>query len=340
MYRIATRAYCNSLVSGAFTSDTLRCPPWSEINATGKFIINGVYATNQLVREIDLVKKEVSNYTTLIIFNYKKLTGNEKVSYYDSSGNQITIELTQEETTITLYNYGGVTFTVPSCTKIIDETNKTWTDTVVYIDYDYIADTIGELYIYGNVTSNVSISVENNTTYSNPYNEVTLSYYDKSGKYVETFMDGSPYEVTIGNVGGLSIECSIKSMINGKSGTSRYFSFDEVAAMTSNILITDWEDPRYVMVNLNGVESSLTIRSYATSTTTKLLDTATISQSGSLLKVTGGGYITIIATSEASKYKYAIVSGSEKTGDYYHLPLTFYLPNDIDEIDPITITQE
>lgn len=51
MGQIATKAFCNTLHSGAFGGDTTQCPTRSEIEAAGFTIIGGSYATNQLVQQ-------------------------------------------------------------------------------------------------------------------------------------------------------------------------------------------------------------------------------------------------------------------------------------------------
>lgn len=53
MGKIATRAFCNTLKAGAFSSELTRCPTKSEIIAAG-FQINGIYIDNQLVIEEDI----------------------------------------------------------------------------------------------------------------------------------------------------------------------------------------------------------------------------------------------------------------------------------------------
>lgn len=53
MGRIATRAFCNTLKAGAFSSELTRCPTRSEIEAIG-LTVRGTYATNQLVMEEDV----------------------------------------------------------------------------------------------------------------------------------------------------------------------------------------------------------------------------------------------------------------------------------------------
>lgn len=55
MGKIATRAFCNTLKSGAFSSELTRCPTRSEIEAISGFLVKGTYASNQLVMEEDVV---------------------------------------------------------------------------------------------------------------------------------------------------------------------------------------------------------------------------------------------------------------------------------------------
>lgn len=55
MGRIATRAFCNTLKAGAFSSELTRCPTRSEIEAISGFLVKGTYADNQLVMEEDIV---------------------------------------------------------------------------------------------------------------------------------------------------------------------------------------------------------------------------------------------------------------------------------------------
>ena len=54
MGQIATRAFCNTLKPGAFSSELTRCPTRSEIETAG-LTITGTYATNQLVMENDII---------------------------------------------------------------------------------------------------------------------------------------------------------------------------------------------------------------------------------------------------------------------------------------------
>ena len=54
MGRIATRAFCNTLKAGAFSSELTRSPTKSEIEAISGFLVKGAYADNQLVMEEDI----------------------------------------------------------------------------------------------------------------------------------------------------------------------------------------------------------------------------------------------------------------------------------------------
>lgn len=53
MGKIATRAYCNTLKAGAFSSDLTKCPIKSEILSVG-LKVNGNYTDKQLVMEEDI----------------------------------------------------------------------------------------------------------------------------------------------------------------------------------------------------------------------------------------------------------------------------------------------
>lgn len=54
MGKIATRAFCNTLKTGAFSSELTRCPTRSEIEAIGLKVV-GTYTTNQLVMEENII---------------------------------------------------------------------------------------------------------------------------------------------------------------------------------------------------------------------------------------------------------------------------------------------
>lgn len=60
MGKIATRVFCNTLKTGAFSSELTRCPTRSEIETAG-LTVTGTYATNQLVME-----EEIKNLVTII----------------------------------------------------------------------------------------------------------------------------------------------------------------------------------------------------------------------------------------------------------------------------------
>lgn len=56
MGKIATRAFCNTLKAGAFSSELTRCPTRSEIEAAGLTVIGiYAYANNQMVMEDDII---------------------------------------------------------------------------------------------------------------------------------------------------------------------------------------------------------------------------------------------------------------------------------------------
>lgn len=54
MGKIATRAFCNTLKAGAYSSELTRCPTKSEIEDVDLVII-GTYATSQLVMEESII---------------------------------------------------------------------------------------------------------------------------------------------------------------------------------------------------------------------------------------------------------------------------------------------
>lgn len=65
MGRIATRAFCNTLKAGAFSSELTRCPTRSEIETIG-LTVTRIYAANQLVMEED-----IKNLVTIIAVGAK-----------------------------------------------------------------------------------------------------------------------------------------------------------------------------------------------------------------------------------------------------------------------------
>ena len=61
MSKIATKGKCNliesgGIYSGSFLGDLIACPTYKEIIGTDKFIVNGTYENNQLVKESDITK--------------------------------------------------------------------------------------------------------------------------------------------------------------------------------------------------------------------------------------------------------------------------------------------
>lgn len=61
MTKIATKGTCNiieagNMNSGSFLGDLIACPTYGEIIETEKFIVNGTYEDNQLVKESDITK--------------------------------------------------------------------------------------------------------------------------------------------------------------------------------------------------------------------------------------------------------------------------------------------
>lgn len=62
MGRIATRAFCNTLKAGAFSSELTRCLTRNEIEAIG-LTVTRTYAANQLVMEEDI--KNLVNIITV-----------------------------------------------------------------------------------------------------------------------------------------------------------------------------------------------------------------------------------------------------------------------------------
>jgi hypothetical protein len=65
MGRIATRAFCNTLKAGAFSSELTRSPTRSEIETIG-LTVTRIYAANQLVMEED-----IKNLVTIIAVGAK-----------------------------------------------------------------------------------------------------------------------------------------------------------------------------------------------------------------------------------------------------------------------------
>ena len=65
MTKMATWGYVNTLINTTVGSPANKCPTKAQLLATGKVLIGGSYASNQLVKESDIsiAKKEVNNIT-------------------------------------------------------------------------------------------------------------------------------------------------------------------------------------------------------------------------------------------------------------------------------------
>ena len=70
MGKIATRAFCNTLKAGAFSSELTRCPTRSEIETAG-LTVAGAYATNQLVMEEDIKTLLLSLWLVIMAISLK-----------------------------------------------------------------------------------------------------------------------------------------------------------------------------------------------------------------------------------------------------------------------------
>jgi hypothetical protein len=62
MGKIATRAFCNTLKAGAFSSELAKCPTKGEIENAGLKVV-GTYATNQIVMEESIISP---NYVIIV----------------------------------------------------------------------------------------------------------------------------------------------------------------------------------------------------------------------------------------------------------------------------------
>lgn len=79
MTKIATKGTCNTIEggnmnSGSFLSDLIACPTYKEIIETDKFIVNGTYENNQLVKESDITKYTGKNKNRSYIWGEWDLT--------------------------------------------------------------------------------------------------------------------------------------------------------------------------------------------------------------------------------------------------------------------------
>lgn len=85
MGKIATRSYCNSIASGAFSTDLNRCPTRTEISTTNKFNNHKLssFASNQLIEEVNIEVKpsEVLFTVTIDSRNSDCLEGYLNIAY-------------------------------------------------------------------------------------------------------------------------------------------------------------------------------------------------------------------------------------------------------------------
>lgn len=105
-FRIATKDFCNTLLPGAFTGDTMMCPTRSQIEAAGLHIKKGyTYAADQLVPEdhIERLDWEYTFSVTPATATISAAGGSQKftvTSYkrqysYSNAGNRIYVEGSQ-----------------------------------------------------------------------------------------------------------------------------------------------------------------------------------------------------------------------------------------------------
>lgn len=102
-FRIATKAFCNTLKAGSFTGDTTMCPTRSQIESAGLYIKKGyTYATDQLVPQdhIERLDWEYTFSVTPTTATISAAGGSQKfivTSYkrqysYSNAGNRIYVE--------------------------------------------------------------------------------------------------------------------------------------------------------------------------------------------------------------------------------------------------------
>ena len=119
--KIATKAFCNSLLSGAFSGDTTMCPTRSQIEAAGLYIKSGYsYATDQLVPEdhIERLDWEYTFSVTPTTVTISAAGGSQKftvTSYkrqysYSTAGSRVYVEGSQTNVSYTSSNSGSGTW--------------------------------------------------------------------------------------------------------------------------------------------------------------------------------------------------------------------------------------
>lgn len=126
-FRIATKAFCNTLKAGSFTGDTTMCPTRSQIESAGLYIKKGyTYATDQLVPQdhIEHLDWEYTFSVTPTTATISAAGGSQKfivTSYkrqysYSNAGNRIYVEGSQTNVGYTSSNSGSGTWTAANDT--------------------------------------------------------------------------------------------------------------------------------------------------------------------------------------------------------------------------------
>lgn len=121
-FKIATKAFCNTLKPGSFTGDTMMCPTGSQIEAAGLYIKKGyTYQADQLVPEdhIERLDWEYTFSVTPTTATISAAGGSQKftvTSYkrqysYSTAGNRIYVEGSQTNVVYTSTNSGSGTWT-------------------------------------------------------------------------------------------------------------------------------------------------------------------------------------------------------------------------------------
>lgn len=126
-FRIATKAFCNTLKAGSFTGDTTMCPTRSQIESASLYIKKGyTYATDQLVPQdhIERLDWEYTFSVTPTTATISAAGGSQKftvTSYkrqysYSNAGNRVYVEGSQTNVRYTSSNSGSGTWTAASDT--------------------------------------------------------------------------------------------------------------------------------------------------------------------------------------------------------------------------------
>lgn len=278
--RIASRKYCNTLVSGVFTSDLERCPPWSEINATGKFVIGGTYAINQLVKRADLLayvdtKKSFTVENKMGIGTIESIScmiggisqgtisGGASASYTIDREESLIIKpkgLYPTNTVYAVYDSNGVQATISVSTS-----------SEVTLSYFDIKE--GETYTVstGYTTSSKSIIIKNNTGIILVLNDGLQIDIDKSINY--TLNSGE--SITISSINNTIIKCKGNSV--NKTGTSISLSYGEVQNGLTYTFTTDSLTSNYITITIYPNKVPFGTYQYQTSNSSSWTTIGTIS---------------------------------------------------------------